>query len=247
VEIRFLYSWIIILCSGFLISCGVSSQFSPGKGNKYQYEFKLVYPVENPNLFFQDDHVIVQFKFDEAAIRFQLQNVSETNISIEWNKAAISINGRYTPIRHSSNLYGDTISSENISLPPLAYIRDIAIPRENVYFNGIRWIEEDLFPTTDRNDPEIREFIQKSVGHRVGLVLPVVVGSESIKYEFDFQIESVKRIPWREYIPFKRVPPPPNPRQGVIALDNVTTAIIAVGVLGFSAYILSVKKSPPSE
>jgi hypothetical protein len=246
-KIRLTYGAILIVCAGFLLSCGTTGQFSPGKGNKYQYSFKLVYPVENSNLLFQDDNVIVQFKFDEAAIRYQLQNVSDSRLTIEWNKAAMSINGRYTPIRHSSTLYGDTMRSESISMPPLGYIRDIAIPHENVYLDGDRWVEEDLFPTTDRNSPEIRESIQKSVSQRVGLTLPMVIGSEVKQYEFDFQVESVKRIPWKDYVPFKRVPSPPHPKQGVLALDNVTTAIIAVGVLGFSAYILSVKKNPPSE
>ena len=203
--------------------------------------------MERQDLLFQDDSVIIQFKFDEAALRFQIQNISESNTLIHWNKVAMSINGRYFPIRHSTNLYGDTASAESILLPPLGYIRDIAIPRENVYNDGDRWVEVDLLPTIDRNSTTLRESILKSVGQRVGLTLPLTFGNVEKHYEFDFQVESVTRIPWKDYVPFQRVPVPPHPKHGSYALDNVTTAIIVVGVLGFTAYILSAKKNPPSE
>jgi hypothetical protein len=240
-------SIIIVLFTGFLMSCATTSQFSPGKGNKYQYAYSLVYPVENSNLFFQDDSIIIQFKFDDAAIRFQLQNISESYLTINWDKASINLQGRYLSIRHASNLYGDSTGSNSILLPPLGYFRDIAIPRDNIYNDGDRWVEIDLLPTTDGKSIELQKSIQSSAGRRIGLLLPVVFGSREKNYEFDFQVDSVKRIPWKDYEPLQRIPEPPNSRRGVLGLDNVTTAIIAVGVLGFSAYVLSVKKSPPSE
>jgi hypothetical protein len=237
----------IVLSAGLFVSCATTSQFSPGKGSKYQYAYKLVYPVENSNLFFQDDSVIIQFKFDEAAIRFQLQNISESYLTINWDKASINIQGRYSGIRHARNLYGDSVSNNSIVLPPLGYIRDIAIPRDNIYNDGDRWVEIDLLPTIDHKSLELKESIEKSVGRRIGLLLPMMFGSTAKNYEFDFQVDSVKRISWKDYEPFQRVPEPPNPKRAVLGLDNVTTAIIAVGVLGFSAYVLSIKKSPPSE
>jgi hypothetical protein len=238
---------VIVSFSGIFISCATINQFSPGKGNKYKYIYKLLYPVENSDLLFQDDSVIIQFKFDEAAIRFQLQNISESYISINWDKAAISIHGMYVGIRHTINLYGDTAHTGSILLPPLGYIRDIAIPHDNVYNNGDRWVELDLLPTTDNKSTELRELIKKNIGTRIGLLLPITFGSTAKNYEFDFQVDSVKQIPWKDYEPIQRVPAPPNPKHGVLGLDNVTTAVIVVGILGFSAYVLSIKKNPPSE
>jgi hypothetical protein len=206
-----------------------------------------VYPTENSDLLFQDDSVIIQFKFDEAAIRFQLQNISESYLAIDWDKASINIQGRYFGIRHISNLYGDTANANSILLPPLGYIRDIAIPRDNIYNDGERWMEVDLLPTTDHNSVELQESIKKNIGRRIGLLLPVMFGSAAKNYEFDFLVDSVKRISWKDYEPFQRVPTPPNSKRGILGLDNVTTAVIAVGILGFSAYVLSVKKSPPVE
>ncbi len=236
---------LLISLAGFLMSCATTSQFTPGKGNKYQYSYKLVSPLENSDLLFQDDSIIIQFKFDEAAIRFQLQNISNSYLAIDWNKASMNIQSRYFAIRHVSNLYCDSSSGTSILLPPLGYLRDIAIPRDNIYNVGDRWVEVDLFPTTDGKSEKMQETINKSVGRQIGLLLPVMFGSMEKNYEFNFQVDSVKRIPWKDYKPFQRIPEPLNPKhQGV---DNVTTAIIAVGILGFSAYVLSVKKNPPSE
>ena len=237
----------MMLFSGILLSCATTSQYTPGSGNKYQYIYKLISPVENANLLFQDDSVIIQFKFDEAAIQFQLQNVSESNISIDWDKASMGINGRFFPVRHASNLYGDTIHSDSMIMPPLGYIRDVVIPRNNIYYNGSSWVELELLPTTDHHSPALQESIEKRSGQLICLVLPIVFGSRVENYGFDFQVDSVKRIDWKDYVPTKREPAPPSPKHSLLVLDNVTTAVIMVGVLGFSAYLLSVKKSSPSE
>ena len=244
---KFIRLVVLASLAGFLMSCATTSQFAPGKGNKYQYTYKLMYPVENSDLLFQDDSVIIQFKIDEAAIRFQLQNISESYLAIDWDKASMNIQGRYFAVRHVSNLYYDSSSSISILLPPLGYLRDIAIPRDNIYSNGDRWVETDLLPTTDHKSVELQESIKKSTGRRIGLLLPVTFGSKVKNYEFDFQVDSVRQIQWKDYDPLQRVPAPPNPMHSVLGLDNVTTAIIAVGILGFSAYVLSIKKNPPSE
>ncbi len=239
---------LVLLCCGAFLSCATMSQFSPGKGEKYEYTYKMTYPSENSNLLFQDDSIIIQFKFDEAAIRFQLQNISESNLAIEWDKTSMNFSGRYLSVRHSDNLYTDSSKfASSVLLPPLGYFRDLVIPRDNIYFNGQKWIEEDLLPTVDENSSSMRESIQRSVGQRVGLFLALRFGRTEKNYEFDFLVDTVRRIPWSDYAPTKRIPAPPAPKHGVPVLDQVTTAIIAVGMLGFSAYVLAVKKNPPSE
>jgi hypothetical protein len=240
-------SFFAVVCAMILSSCASTSRFTPGSGNKYQYTYKLVYPIEASHLLFQDDSVIIQFKFDETAIRFQLQNISESQISIQWRKASIHINGRFQPVRHSTNLAGDSAQTESLALPPLGYIREIAVPQNNIQYDGDRLVETDLLPTIDHNSQELRESILKSKGQHVGLNLPILFGNVEKLYEFDFQVDSVKQLPWKDYAPVKNGQPTPTPKHSAYALDNVTTAIIVVGILGFSAYILSSKKNPPSE
>ena len=105
----------------------------------------------------------------------------------------------------------------------------------------------NLLPTIDNDSAILRESIVKSVGRQIGFLLPKSFGSTEKNYEFDFQVDTVKRISWKDYTPVQRVPAPQNPKHGIFGLDNVTTAVIVVGVLGFSAYALSVKKNPASE
>jgi hypothetical protein len=239
---------VVLACCGLLLSCATTNQFIPGIGDKYEYSYKMTYPVENKNLLFQDDSIIVQFKFDEAAIRFQLQNISESNLTVQWDKTSMNLGGRYFSVRHSDNLYTDSLKfSTSVLLPPLGYFRDLAIPRDNIYFDGQKWIEEDLLPTVDENSTSLRESIRRSTGQSIGLLLSLRFDRTEKNYEFDFQVDTVKRIAWNDYVPAKRVPAPPVPNHSVPVLDQVTTAIIAVGMLGFSAYVLAVKKNPPSE
>jgi hypothetical protein len=242
---------ILLICGAALVllvnGCATTSSFTPSSGNKYQYFYSLVYPARAENLLFRDDSVIVQFKFDEAAIRFQLQNISSSTIHIIWNKASLHKNGRYFPIRHADNLYTDrSDTNAAVLLPPLGYLRDLAIPRNNIVFNGKEWIEEDLFPTTDNRNVVLRDRIRRSAGQQVGLLLPIAFGTTVKNYEFDFQIDSVTQLPWKNYHPLQRIPePPPLPSHPL--LDNVTTAIVVVGILGFSAYLITSKKNPATE
>lgn len=238
----------IVLSCALLMSCATTSQFRPGEGDKYEYSYKMTYPAENRNLLFQDDSIIIQFKFDEAAIRFQLQNISESNLTINWERTSMNLSGRYFSVRHSDNLYTDSLKfSSSVLLPPLGYVRDLIIPRDNIYFDGQKWIEEDLLPTVDENSSAVRELIRQSIGRRIGLLLSLRFEQKERNYEFDFQVDTVRHIAWNDYIPTQRVPAPPISKHGVPVLDQVTTAIIAVGMLGFSAYVLAVKKNPPSE
>lgn len=237
-----------ILVLSLFIGCGSISQFSPAKGGKYAYKYTMVYPIESSEMLFQDDSIIIQFKFDEGAIRFQLQNIAESELRILWDKAAISINGQYFPVRHSDNLYTDTsLIAYSMLVPSMGYVRDLVIPRQNVYFNGEEWIEEHLLPTMDKNDPALRNEILSSVGKPITFLLPLEFGSTQRNYEFEFHVADVVQVPWKDYVPQPRVPAPPAVPRKTAALDRVTAAIVTVGVLGFSAYLLTMKKNPPTE
>jgi hypothetical protein len=196
---------------------------------------------------FQDDSIIIQFKFDDAAIQFQLQNISESHITLDWDKVSIGISDRYFGVRHASNFYVDTVRSNSIIMPPLGYLRDVVIPHENVSYDGNKWVEADLLPTVDRRSPSVQAAIKKNVGQKVSLMLPIMFGPTRRNYVFDFQVDAVKQIAWKDFAPIKRMPAPPKPDNKGRAWVNVTTAVLVVGVLGFSAYVLSIKKNPPTE
>jgi hypothetical protein len=237
----------LMALSVVLVSCITTSPFIPGSGNKYRYVYKMVYPIRSSNLKFQDDSIIVQFKFDDAAVQLQLQNISDSNITLDWDKVSLGINNRFYRVRHASTMYVDTVRSNTSMMPPLGYLRDLVIPHENIYNDGDTWVETDLLPTVDRRSPSLQDAIKKNVGQKLSLMLPIQFGSTTRNYVFNFQVDAVKQIAWKDFTPVKRVPASPKTENKGRALEHVTTAVIVVGVLGFSAYVLSIKKNPPVE
>lgn len=231
-----------------LTSCS-SSLGSGGRGSKYRYQFKMVAPSRSNEMLYQDDSLIIQFRFDDVAIKFQLQNLSESDLSIDWEKTSIGIEKRFYSVRHSSDFYGDTaLRKVSVVIPPVGYIREVMIPREHVYFDGDKWVEVDLLPTMDKNSQALKQSILRSVGRSISVILPMRFGQAVKKYQFDFTVASVNLLAWASYVPEKRIPPPP-PRGTTHSLkpDYLTTGIIVAGIVGFSALILTRKKDPATE
>lgn len=227
--------------------CSAASKLQRSKGNKYQYKYVMIAPVESEKLAFKDDQISIMFRFEDSAIRYQLWNLSPTDLYVDLSKASIGVKGRFYSVLSPRLLHVKTI--ETVPMPtvlPGGYVVDIAIPAENVVHDGQRWVEQDLLPTTDNNSPQRRKAIQDNVGSVVDFVLPIRFGEEVRKYSFRFMVKSVSQISWERYRPPRRsLPLPPIT---VFKSENyVVTAILVTGFLGFSAYVLTQKKCPPSE
>ncbi|MCU0453637.1 MAG: hypothetical protein MUE68_08240, partial [Bacteroidetes bacterium] len=93
----------------------------------------------------------------------------------------------------------------------------------------------------------LRTEIRRSVGKQVSVILPLRFGQEEVTYEFAFRVSAVRSIAWRDHRPVPREPSPPVVKKSSSQIDQVTLAVIAVGVLGFVAYTLSLSKNPPTE
>lgn len=236
----------VMLAALLLGGCAASAGYTPGQGGKYQYTYAMVAPTTSADLTHRDERIIIQFRPDDAAMKFQLQNLSDVELSVDWGRASIGVEGRFYPVRHATTLYGDSARGSML-LPPMGYVRDLVIPAENIRFDGEQWVETDLLPTTDRGSDALRTEIRGSVGKQVSVVLPLRFGQEEVTYEFAFRVATVRSIAWRDFRPVERVPAPPGGKRASGRLDQVTLAVIAIGVLGFAAYALSQSKNPPSE
>jgi hypothetical protein len=236
-----------VLAGLLLGGCAASSGYTPGQGGKYQYAYAMVAPSTSADLTHRDERIIIQFRPDDAAMKFQLQNLSEQELTVVWDRASIGVEGRFSPVRHASSLYGDSAVSGSFLLPPMGYMRDLVMPAENIRFDGERWVEADLLPTTDRGEDALRTEIRRSVGKQVSVILPLRFGQEEVTYEFAFRVSAVRSIAWRDHRPVPREPSPPVVKKSSSQIDQVTLAVIAVGVLGFVAYTLSLSKNPPTE
>lgn len=236
-----------VLAGLFLGGCAARSGYTPGQGAKYQYTYAMVAPTPAADLTYRDERMIVQFRPDEAAMKFQLQNLSDRELTIDWERASIGVEGRFYAVKHASTLYSDSGGRSSIVLPPMGYMRDLVIPAEHIRFDGERWVETDLLPTTDQGDPTTRAAIRGSLGKQVSVILPLRFGEESALYEFAFRVTAVRTIAWRDYEPVQRVPAPPMSQRTTGTLDQMTVAVIALGVLGFAAFVLTMSKERPTE
>ncbi len=242
------YLLVVVLPSQAFVSCAGGSFLGIGRGNKYVYAYSMSAPIENPLMVFQDDSLKIQFKIDASAIRFQLQNLSRSVISVQWDNVSVGIDNAYSLVRHSLNMYADTVQGRgSVRIPPLGYIQDLMVPVENVFFDGSAWVQSDLFQTIDGGREEMAQAIQKNVGKSIVVIFPIQFGTTSKEYRFEFRIVSVKQILWRDFRPAKPIPPPPTKKTRIELADEITTAFIIVGLLGFAAFMISLKKTPVVE
>ncbi len=238
---------VIALPAEAFFGCAGGRFLGSGRGTKYQYTYALVAPFESSSTLFQDDSIKVQFIIDESAIRFQLQNISSSNLTVHWNRVSVGIDNQYHVVRHSIDFYSDTTRPNVTALiPPAGYVKEIVIPEENVKFDGTSWVETDLFPTTDRGRTAEARKIAQNVGKEIVLLLPLQFGDIERDYRFDFRVVSVTPIAWSDYQPPRRTPPV-QPKQPLSMGDEITTAFISVGLLGFVAFMVSLKKDPVAE
>jgi hypothetical protein len=204
----------------------------------------MTFPYQSDNMVFKDSLIFVQFRFDDAALRFQMQNVSRQQITVEWGKALIGVKNKFAPVRYSGNYYTTEKCAAQSTLPPLGYVLDFLIPEASVYKDGSTWKERDLFPTTDKQFS--RGALQSFVGTPVALQLPIIVGKTERQYTFGFTVSNVSQIPW-EAAKLPRRPTPPAKEVEITSTDEYITAGVVLGVVGIVAVLLSQKQSPPSE
>ncbi|MEX1137986.1 MAG: hypothetical protein WEB33_13590 [Bacteroidota bacterium] len=232
-----------------LAGCSAASRLQSSLGNKFRYAYRLVSPSSGGRMVYQDDRIRIAFRIDDSAIRFQLRNRSNLPAKVKWDDAAISVRGRYYAIRNSRTLY--VPDYRDISTPtilPNGYIVDMAIPSENIWFDGSEWKERDLLQTTDWNSASIGERMRAFKGSMVNLTLPIQAGDEVWSYTFQFQVTSVDSLGWDKYRKPRRPVPPANPaRIKAGSGDQIITALIVAGLLGVGAIALTQKKSPVVE
>jgi hypothetical protein len=188
--------------------------FSP-RGNTYQYVYEMTEPVASKSLLYQTPKFNIWFHIDQGAISYDARNLSSSTMMILGGNASLGINGKFFPVRTSSSYYSDSASSLfTTPVPPSGYVQDFFIPRNNIFYDGNKWIERDLLPTKDYSDPVRKQAIQKNVGAEVHLVVPIKVGTELQEYRFKFKISSVKVVdPDSVVQQGPRLPSPPKPKR----------------------------------
>lgn len=236
---------------GILVFAGCSaiSKLKSAHGTKFRYSYALAAPISSTRLAFQDQDVSLLFKFDDAAIRFKLTNRSLTPLRIKWDEVTVVVQGRSYDVLNSRTIYRTSPSDgAKPTILPGGYVVDMVLPSTNITFNGKQWVERDILPTTDRHSKAIGTKILGNVGSTVTLLLPIEFGDQVRRYNFDFKVTRVDTLAWERYRRPRRPAPPTQVTTVKMGdADKITTAIVVGGFLGFAAFLLTQKKTPPSE
>lgn len=239
-----------LLAAFLLAGCSAASRLKSSLGTKFRYSYFLSSPNPSGRLSYTDERIKILFRIDGGAIRFKLNNRTPSLLTVKWSDAALSVLGRCHPVHSVRSYYSQEkgIEASTVILPK-GYVIEMAIPASSVFYDGSKWQERDLLPTTDRNSEAIRKRILANKGGIVELLLPMQFeGSETVNYTFRFKVASVEEIPWQQYRkPWRPIPPKQSNSSSFTTSDQILTGAIIVGVVGIAAVLLSQKKTPPVE
>ncbi|MFA6542347.1 MAG: hypothetical protein WCT99_12185 [Bacteroidota bacterium] len=237
---------IVFLLVGSMIVSGCSGALTSARGKYYLYTYGLEEPVKNETLTFRDAYIIIQFTIDESAVNFQLQNISEASMSIEWDRVSLGVNKRVFSVRNTSTLYSTSFDSPRLVIPPLGFIRETVIPRENVFIKDGKWVEKDFFLTNDRGSQKLQKYITRTVGSELSLTIPIKIGEVVVNYPFVFKVKKAQALPPNLLPPVKQRPPAPKV-PGQEMGSQIIPILIAAGIFGVAIYVLSKDKTPAAD
>lgn len=237
---------LILLMLQVLTGCSAFNFLSSNQGNKYQYRYKLSSSLVDSLMIYRDDHIYIQFRIDDAAMKFQIQNISPEPLEIPWSRVSLGINGDFSSVKNSGNLYAEgQPCSPSTVLPPLGHTIELLMPARNIHREGAQWKEKDLLPTVDHGSEAERENLLRLAGTSILLMMPMRFGDTTIDYSFRFSVASVDQIPWENVRQLRR-PPPPEGKREMLTSEQLVTAGIVVGFVGIASIFLSQKKTEPS-
>lgn len=246
---RFAISLITYSLITTLLISGCAGALNTPSGVNYIYSYTMTQPAKSDQLVFKDNYLYIQFNFDASAVSFQLQNISEAPMSIVWEKVSIGVNKRTYSVRNTGNFYSaGTSVPTSLVIPPLGYVRETIIPRDNVYMDKGVWVEKDLFLSNDRNSARLKKAIMGYVGSEITLSIPVKIGEIVVEYPFVFKVNKISPLPSHLLPPVKERPPAPKTQMIEAGTSSsVIPIVIAAGVLGIAVYLLSQKKTPAAD
>jgi hypothetical protein len=202
-----------------LIDFGCASfsrmQIISPRGNTYSYVYEMIEPVSSKSLQYQNPKFNMWFTIDQGAVNFDARNLSSSTMVILGGDASLGINGKFFPVRTSSTYYADSASLRlTTPVPAGGYVQDFFVPRNNIFYDGNKWVERDLLPTRDYNNPVRKQSIQKNIGNEIHLIVPIKIGNQLQEYTFKFRISTVKVVDPDSVIQHEpRLPPPPTPKR----------------------------------
>lgn len=144
-------------------------------------------------LSYKDNIISTKWEMDVSQLILSLENLTNNTIKITWDDAAfIDVDGTAARIMHTGTKYSDRNDFQPPTIiPKKTSVIENIVPTRNVYMTDYGWVEGKLFIYKTYN---YKETVNTFTGKHVKLLIPIVVGNDTIEYIFDFKVKSVTRF-----------------------------------------------------
>ena len=161
----------------------------------YSYKFSMKESKEVKKLRYENDTLLVSFNFYAKGIKMDFTNKSDSVVSINWNEVKMTENDiekRVICIKHDKRKLKVVESPSLIS--PKAKISGLLVYDDNVYYSKKQGKEvmtiKDMYPAQSANSE--RKSVEKLVGTKIKLKLPLDINNTSHNKTFNFSIEEIQ-------------------------------------------------------
>lgn len=141
-------------------------------------------PQPSDQLAYADNYISVLFKVGEEQIAFDLQNITDSGIKINWDELSLVYpDGSAKRVIHNGIILKDRDKPQAVTvIPPGSKISDILLPTDNIDWSDIYigWKYSPLFGGNDRLVWNDKEF---------SIYFPIEIKGEKKEYRFSFKIK----------------------------------------------------------
>lgn len=158
------------------------------------YEYKIIYPLTDNFMNFEDSTISANFVITENEIDFTLYNKTSNPLRVNWDDASMGIFGNSNKIMHKGIKYSERNNSmTSTTILPNTSLDDLALPTDNVYFSDLYsdWKEKPLLPSRI-NLPKDSILLTALKDQKITLYLPIIdTNNKNLGYTFKFIVSDI--------------------------------------------------------
>ena len=175
---------------------------SSKKTVKLQYKYKIISPVENDQMSYEDSNINASFIIGDKEIDFTLKNKTLNPLKVNWDDASMAIFGNSNKIMHNGIKYTDRNNSmAPTTILPNTMLDDLALPTDNVYYSEGFYSSSVTIPSSWKTNPLLiskiympkdSTLLESLKSQEITLYLPITdINNKNIGYTFKFKVSDI--------------------------------------------------------
>jgi hypothetical protein len=161
----------------------------------YSYKFSMKESIKPQKMCYENDTMSVSFNIYPKGIKMDFVNKSDSAIRINWNEMQITENGSEKKTVHIKRDKGKLkVVEPRTVISPRTKVSELIVYEYNVSYSKKPEREvtiiTDMFPVQSKNDE--RKMVERLVGTRITLQLPIDINNTPHKRTFNFLLEEIR-------------------------------------------------------